>query len=210
MIRVMIADDHEVVRKGLKTILEETKGIEVIAEADNGKGVLKKLQNTQIDVLVMDYDMPEKNGLDTLIELKTLHPKLSIIILSIFPEEHFGTRFLKAGASAYMEKSSASGQLVDAIRKVSKGGNYISPGLADKLVAGLSIDHEKAPHDSLTDREFQIFRLLASGKRPKEIADELCLSANTISTYRSRVFQKMEFKNNAELVTYAIQNKIIN
>ncbi len=210
MIKVMIADDHEVVRKGLKTILEETEDLSVVADVSSGNEVLKMLQEIEIDVLVMDYDMPDKNGLDTLIELKTIRPKLPVIILSIFSEEHFGTRFLKAGAAGYLGKSSASSQLVDAIRRVFKGGHYVSPLLADKLVAGLNTDQKKDSHESLTDREFQVFRLLASGKRLKEIGEELCLSVNTISTYRSRIFQKMDLKNNAELVTYAIQNKIIN
>lgn len=210
MIKVMIADDHEVVRKGLKTILEETDDLSVVADVSSGNEVLKKLQEIEIDVLVMDYDMPGKNGLDTLIELKTIRPKLPVIILSIFSEEHFGTRFLKAGAAGYLGKSSASSQLVDAIRRVFKGGHYVSPLLADKLVAGLNTDQKKDLHESLTDREFQVFRLLASGKRLKEIGEELCLSVNTISTYRSRIFQKMDLKNNAELVAYAIQNKIIN
>ncbi len=209
MTKVMIADDHEVVRKGLKTILQETNDLTVVAEVSNGNEVLTKLQEIEIDVLVMDFDMPEKNGLDTLKEVKILYPKLPVIILSIFSEEHFGTRFLKAGAAGYLRKSTASNLLVEAIRKVSKGGNYISPTLADKLVAGLNVDQTKDAHESLSDREFQVFRLLASGKKLKDIGEELCLSVHTISTYRSRILKKMDLNNNADLVTYAIQNKII-
>ena len=153
--------------------------------------------------------MPEKNGLDTLIELKALYPKLPVMILSIFPEDHYGTRFLKAGASGYLQKSSATDQLIDAIRKVFNGGKYISSALTDRLVTNLNRDHERPLHESLTDREFQVFCLLATGKKLKEIADELCLSINTISTYRSRILQKMDLKSNADVIHYAINNKLI-
>ena len=144
-----------------------------------------------------------------LIELKKNHPKLPVIILSIFPEDHYGTRFLKAGASGYLGKASASELLVEAIRKVAGGGKYISPELTDKLVTDLTKDSEKPAHEMLTDREFQVFRGLASGKKIKEIADELCLSINTISTYRSRILQKMDMASNAELIRYAIEMGLI-
>ena len=153
--------------------------------------------------------MPEKNGLDTLIELKATHPKLPVIILSIFPEDHYGTRFLKAGASGYLGKASASELLVEAVRKVASGGKYISPELTDKLVTDLTSNSEKPAHEILTDREFQVFRGLASGKKIKEIADELCLSINTISTYRARILQKMDLQNNAELIRYALKMGLV-
>ena len=205
-IKVLVADDHEIVRQGLKTIISEHSDLSIAGEAENGNQVLKILKKTKVDVVLLDFDMPEKNGLDTLIELKALYPKLPVMILSIFPEDHYGTRFLKAGASGYLQKSSATNQLIDAIRKVFNGGKYISSALTDKLVTGLNKDKEQFLHESLTDREFQVFRLLATGKKLKEMADELCLSINTISTYRSRILQKMDMKSNADVIRYAIEN----
>ena len=205
-IKVLVADDHEIVRQGLKTIISEHSDLSIAGEAENGNQVLKILKKTKVDVVLLDFDMPEKNGLDTLIELKALYPKLPVMILSIFPEDHYGTRFLKAGASGYLQKSSATDQLIDAIRKVFNGGKYISSALTDKLVTSLNKDKEQFLHESITDREFQVFRLLATGKKLKEMADELCLSINTISTYRSRILQKMDLKSNADVIRYAIEN----
>ena len=205
-IKVLVADDHEIVRQGLKTIISEHSDLSIAGEAENGDQVLKIVKKTKVDVVLLDFDMPEKNGLDTLVELKALYPKLPVMILSIFPEDHYGTRFLKAGASGYLQKSSATNQLIDAIRKVFNGGKYISSALTDKLVTGLNKDKEQFLHESLTDREFQVFRLLATGKKLKEMADELCLSINTISTYRSRILQKMDLKSNADVIRYAIEN----
>jgi len=208
-IKILIADDHEIVRQGLKAILSEHSELEIVAEASNGNEVLKIVQKTKVDIVLLDFDMPEKNGLDTLIELKSIKPKLPVIILSIFPEDHYGTRFLKAGASGYLGKASASERLVEAVRKVAGGGKYISPELTDKLVADLTNDSEKPAHEILTDREFQVFRGLATGKKIKEIADELCLSINTISTYRSRILKKLNFTSNAELIRYAIKMGLV-
>lgn len=209
VIKIFIADDHEVVRRGLRTILSEHSDLSIAGEATNGNEVLKKVKKIKVDVMLLDFEMPEKNGLDTLIELKALYPKLPVIILSVFPEDHYGIRFLKAGASGYLGKASASDQLVEAIRKVVKGGKYISPALTDKLVSDLNTDTEKAPHEKLTDREFQVFCLLATGKKLKGIADELCLSINTISTYRSRILHKMDMASNADLIRYAIKNSMV-
>ena len=207
-IKVLVADDHEIVRQGLKTIISECLDLSAVGEAENGNEVLKIVKKTKVDVVLLDFDMPEKNGLDTLVELKALYPKLPVMILSIFPEDHYGTRFLKAGASGYLQKSSATDKLIDAIRKVFNGGKYISSALTDKLVTGLNKDKEQFLHESLTDREFQVFRLLATGKKLKEMADELCLSINTISTYRSRILQKMDLKSNADVIRYAIENRL--
>ena len=208
-IRILIADDHEVVRKGLKTIIADQQDMVVTGEAENGNEVLRLVVQEEFDLILLDFDMPEKNGLDTLIELKTSRPKLPVIILSIFPEDHYGTRFLKAGASGYLGKSSASDQLVEAIRKVAGGGKYVSPNLADKLVSDLNRDSDKPLHETLTDREFQVFTMIAGGKKLKHIAEELCLSINTISTYRGRILQKMDMKSNAEVIHYAIDNHLI-
>ena len=209
VVKILIADDHEVVRRGMKTILSETSDLCVVGEAENGNEVIKKIQEIDVDILLMDFDMPEKNGLDTLLELKAIRPKLPVIILSIFPEDHYGTRFLKAGASGYLGKASASEQLVEAIRKVAKGGKFVSPALAEKLVSNLNKDSDKLSHENLTDREFQVFILVASGKKLKVIADELHLSINTVSTYRSRILEKMDMQNNADLIHYAITNGLI-
>ncbi len=208
-IKVFIADDHDVVRQGIKTIISDTSDLSVIGEAENGEEALEKIRGLDVDVLIMDYDMPKKNGLDTLIELKTFCPKLPVIILSVFPEDHYGIRFLKAGASGYLGKSNVTQQLVEAIRRVANGGKYISPNLADRLVSGLNKDSEKLPHENLTDREFQVFHLIATGKRLKAIAEELHLSVNTVSTYRARILEKMEMENNASMIHYAIKNDLI-
>lgn len=208
-IKILIADDHEIVRQGLKTVLSEHSDLEVVAEAGNGNEALKIAQKTELDLILLDFDMPGKNGLDTLIELKTVRPKLPAIILSIFPEGHYGTRFLKAGASGYIGKASAPELLVEAVRKVAAGGKYVSPDLTEQLVTNLTKDSEKPVHETLTDREFQVFRALASGKKIKEIAGDLCLSINTISTYRSRVLLKMDMENNAELIRYAIETGLV-
>jgi len=208
-IKVLIADDHDIVRQGIKTIISETSDIDVVGEAESGDEVLKKIRKLDVDVVIMDYDMPDKNGLDTLIELKVISPQLPVIILSMFPEDHYGVRFLKAGASGYLGKSNVTQQLVEAIRRVARGHKFISPNLADKLVLELNKDSEGPLHKKLTDREFQVFHFIAEGKRLKTIAEELHLSINTISTYRSRILEKMEMKNNSDLIRYAIENSLI-
>lgn len=208
-IRVLIADDHEVVRQGIKTILSETSDLRVVAEAGDGMEVLEKIQELEVDVVLLDFDMPKKSGLDTLIELKALRPQLPVLMLSIFPEDHYGLRFLKAGASGYLGKASVSSQLVEAVRKVAQGGKFISPVLTEKLVSELNHDTEGPLYEKLTDREFQVFHCIASGKRLKAIAEELHLSINTISTYRSRILEKMEMENNSDLIRYAINNSLI-
>jgi len=209
-IRVFIADDHAIVRQGIKQILSETPNMVVVAEAENGQEVLKKIQDTEVDVLLMDYDMPVKNGLDVLLELKHIRPKLPVIILSIFPEEHYGTRFLKAGASGYMAKTSAPEQVIEAVNTVYRGGSFISPALTAKLVAELKKDCAKPPHEFLSDREFQVFFMIASGKRLKSIAEELSLSVNTVSTHRTRILEKLGLESNSDLTYYALKNGLIN
>ncbi len=208
-IRVFIADDHAIVRQGIKQILSETPNVTVVAEAENGQEVLKKITDTEVDVLLMDYDMPEKNGLDVLLELKHIRPKLPVIILSIFPEEHYGTRFLKAGASGYLTKTSAPEQVIEAVNTVYRGGNFISPNLTAKLVSELKKDSEKSPHELLSDREFQVFFMIASGKRLKSIAEELSLSVNTVSTHRTRILEKLSLESNSDLTYYALKNGLI-
>jgi len=208
-IKVLIADDHDIVRQGLRTIISDSPDMRVVAEAENGNQVIKSVQEMKIDVVIMDYDMPDKNGLDTLIELKRSHPKLPVVILSMFPEDHYGVRFLKAGASGYLGKSNVTSELIQAIQRVNNGGKFISANLADKLVSELNKETDTPLHETLTDREFQVFRFIASGHKLKAIAEELHLSINTVSTYRSRVLQKMQMKNNSDLIHYAIKNSLI-
>ncbi len=205
-LRVLIADDHAVVRQGLKHILSKTADLLVVDEAETGLEILEKIQNVDIDVLVMDVEMPQKNGWEVLSEIKIHYPQLPVIILSIYSEDQFGLRFLKAGASGYLTKTSAPDQLVEAIRRVAKGGKFISPSLAERLVLDLGKNSEGPLHESLSDREFQVFHMIAVGKPLKEIADELSISTTTVSTHRARILEKMNMKTNADLILYASHN----
>jgi len=207
--KVLIADDHAIVRKGLIQVLSKTSDLVVCGEAESGNEVLDLIQKVDVDVLVMDIDMPEKSGWETLVQLKSQIPKLPIIILSIYPEDHYAVRFLRGGASGYLTKSNTPELLVEAIRKVSLGGKFISSSLAEKLAFDVDADSQKPCHDLLTDREFQVFCLIASGKKLKDIAEELNLGITTISTHRSHILDKMGMKNNADLIQYAIKNEIV-
>ncbi len=209
MINILIADDHTIVRKGLKQILAETQDMVVTGEASNGFEVMEKVKQSQYDVLLLDISMPGKSGLDILRELKTENPKLPVLVLSMYPEEQYAVRVLRAGASGYLTKESAPDELVVALRKVAQGKKYVSPSLAEKLAVDLEVDASKPAHEMLSDREYQVLCMIASGKTVGEIAEKLTLSAKTISTYRARILEKMNMKNNAELTHYAIQNKLV-
>jgi two-component system invasion response regulator UvrY len=209
MIRVLIADDHPIVREGLKQILSETDDILVVDEAANGQEVLSLAWNNNYDVVLLDISMPGRDGLEVLRELKHQKPKLPVLILSMYPEEHYAIRVLRGGAAGYLTKSSAPDELISAIRRVAAGRKYISTSLAERLTYELDRDAERPVHESLSDREYQVMNMIASGKTIKEIADELCLSVKTVSTYRSRILEKMNMKNNAEIVLYAVQNKLV-
>ncbi|MEW6001110.1 MAG: response regulator transcription factor [Nitrospirota bacterium] len=209
MTKVLIADDHTIVREGLKQILAETPDIVVTGEASNGQEVLNKVWKNDYDLILLDISMPGRSGLDILKELRSQRPKLPVLILSMHPEEQYAVRVLKSGAAGYLTKESAPEELVKAIRKVVRGGKYVSPNLAMKLASELKIDVERPPHESLSDREYQVMCMIASGKTVKEIAEELSLSVKTISTYRARILEKMKLKNNAELTHYAIQHKLV-
>ena len=209
MIKILIADDHPIVRQGFKQVLSETADLVVADEAGNGQEVLALVARKDYDVILLDISMPGKNGLEVLKELRMTNTKIPVLILSIYPEEQYAIRALKAGASGYLTKASAPEELISAIRKVSRGGKYISSSLAEKIAYELDGDAEKAPHDTLSDREYQILLMIASGKTVSDIADEMCLSVKTVSTYRSRILEKMKMKNNAELTTYAIRNKLV-
>lgn len=211
MIKVLIADDHAVVRSGLKQILDETEGeIRVEGEAVNGREVLEKIQARDWDVLVLDITMPGRSGLDILKDIRQLKPGLPVLILSMHAEEQFATRMLKAGASGYLNKESAPEELVKAIRKVYSGGKYVSATQAERMVSELTGDSDKRPHEILSDREYEILCLIASGKTATQIAKELVLSVKTVSTYRSRILEKMNLSTNAQLTHYAIKNGLVN
>ena len=209
MIRVLIADDHPIVRQGLRQILSETADMEVTGEAANGQGALDQVRAGGWDVLVLDITMPDRSGFDILKELKHEQPHLPVLVLSIHAEEQLAVRVLKAGASGYLTKENAPEELVRAIRKVVSGGRYISPGLAESLAFGLDDASSPARHETLSDREFQVMQLMASGKTLAEIADTLSLSAKTVSTYRARLLEKLNLKTNSELIRYAIENGLI-
>lgn len=209
MIRTIIADDHTIVREGLKQILNETNDVNVAGEAENGRELLKLLRKQKYDVVVLDISMPTTNGLDTLKQIKTIIPSLPVLVLSMHPEDQYAVRALKAGAAGYLTKESAPDELLDAIRKIASGRKYISHSLAEKLAFELDIDRNRPIHEILSDREYQLLCMIASGKPVKEIAGELSLSVKTVSTYRTRTLNKMHMSNNAQLTYYAIENGLV-
>lgn len=209
MIKILIADDHAIVREGLKQIVAEQSDMIVAGEAHNAQGVLDLLQKQEWDVVVLDINMPGRSGLDVLKEIKQQHPKLPVLVLSVHPEDQYGLRVLKAGAAGFMNKESAPAELVSAIRKVYRGGKYVSASLAERLAFHLEEDIDRPLHEALSDREFQVMCLIASGKTTTEIAQKLNLSVKTISTYRARILEKMKMKSNAELTHYAIQYGLV-
>lgn len=209
VIRVLICDDHAIVRTGLRQILDEAPDMSVGGEAATGNEALQKLREIDCDVVLLDIAMPEKNGIDTLKQIKQVKPGLAVLVLSMYPEEQYAISLLRAGAAGYMTKESATDQLLAAIRKVAQGGKYISPTLAEILASELGGDTDKPLHENLSKREFQIFCKLAAGQTVSDIANEIFLSVKTVSTYRSRVLEKMRMKNNAELTYYAVKNGLI-
>jgi two-component system, NarL family, invasion response regulator UvrY len=209
MIRILVADDHAVVRQGVKQILADEKDMVVKDEAQNGSETLKKIMGKEYDVVLLDISMPGRSGLEVLADIKAQRPKLAVLILSMHPEEQYAVRALRAGASGYLTKASAPQELIGAIRKAAGGGKYVTSSLAEKLADEMEIDTEKLPHERLSNREHQVMLMLAEGKSVSDIADELCLSVKTISTYRTRIMSKMGMKKNAELTLYAVHNKLI-
>lgn len=209
MIKILIADDHAIVREGLKQIVADTSDMIVTAEASDGHEVLALISQDNYDVVVLDMAMPGLTGLDILKQIKRETPELPVLILSVHPEEQYAVRALKAGASGYLTKERAPDELITAIRKVSMGGKYITSSLAEKLAFELEVDAEKPPHKTLSDREFQVMCMIAKGRTIKNIAEELFLSPKTVSTYRSRILEKMKMKSNEELTHYVINNHLI-
>lgn len=207
--RILIADDHAVVRQGLKQILAAAFKRASFGEAGNSIQTLERVAKERWDVVILDLTMPGRSGLEVLKEIKRSTPTLPVLILSVHPEDQFAVRLLKAGAAGYMTKESAPEELVGAVRKAVAGGRYVSLGLAEKMASLLVHDIDAAPHEALSDREFLILRLIASGKSVSIIARELSLSVKTVSTYRGRLLEKMGLTNNAELVHYAFQNNLV-
>lgn len=209
MLRILIADDHPVFRKGLKQIINEVNDMAVTEELSDGLEVLGRVRAGYCDVVLLDISLPGINGIDILKQLRIEKPELPILMLTMHPEEQYAIRALKAGASGYLTKESTPEELVTAIRKVSEGGKYVSSSLAETLANELGRKEEKPPHETLSDREYQTMLLIASGKTVTQIAENLSLSIKTVSTYRSRILEKMGMKNNAELTFYAIRNGLI-
>lgn len=208
MVRILIADDHPVVREGLKKMFEKVSDISIAGEASNGQEVLNKIEQNDYDLVLLDISMPGRDGLDILRELRRKRPHLPILILSMHSEEQYVIRALKAGASGYLTKKSISDELIKAVQEVACGGKYITSSLSEKLASYIRNDTEKPIHEILSDREYLIMRMIVKGRTRKEIAEELCLSVNTISTYRDRILKKLRMKNSAELIQYAIEKHL--
>jgi two-component system invasion response regulator UvrY len=209
MMNILLADDHSIVRRGLKEILLEEFPDANFQEASDGQELIRKMRADKFDVIISDVSMPGKNGLEALKVIKAEAPSIPVLVLSIHPEELYAIRVLKAGASGYLTKESAPEELVKAVRMVMLGRKYITPSLAEKMASNLDSDFSKLPHELLSDRELDVLKLIAGGKTVSEIAVDLSLSVNTISTYRSRVLEKMNLKSNSELTFYAISNNLL-
>jgi len=209
MIRVLIADDHAILRRGLIEILVRELAGATCGEADNAEQLLAQVQSRNWDVVILDINMPGRSGIDVLGDLKRVRPKLPVLVLSMYPEDQYGKRLLKAGASGYLNKESAPEELIKAIRKVLAGGRYVSSGLAEKLALDLNENAGRPVHETLSDREFEVLRMIGSGKTVSQVAEELHLSVTTVSTYRTRILEKMNMTTTAELIHYALRNKLV-
>lgn len=208
-IHILIADDHPIVREGFKKTLSDTYDMVISDEASNSQEVFDLVGKKTYDIMLLDISMPGRGGLEILKELKNKYPGLPVLIVSIYPEEQYAMRAFRAGASGYLTKSSAPHELIAAIGRITKGGRYVSHSLAEKLTYYIDKYTDKLPHERLSDREYQVLLMIASGKTVTEIAGELSLSVKTISTYRNNILEKMKIKNNADMTMYAIQNSLI-
>lgn len=209
MIRVLLADDHRIVRDGLKQILAETQDLVVAGEAVDGHDVLRKVREQDWDVLVLDMSMPGRSGIELIKQLKAEKPKLPILVLSMYQEEQYALRALRAGASGYLTKDTDAAQLIAVIRKIASGGVYLSGAMAERMAMSLIPASDSLPHTALSDRELSVFEMLVSGKSVTEIAERLCLSVKTVSTHKTRILQKMNMSSTAELVRYAVKHGLI-
>ncbi len=209
MMKILIADDHSVVRRGLRQILLEGFPGSEIKEVGDAEDMVKQVINDTWDVVISDLSMPGRTGLEALQQIKQIEPKLPVLILSIHPEEQYALRALRAGASGYLSKDMAPDELVNAVQRVMMGKKYITASIAEKLASSFDQDSDRPPHELLSDREFTVLKMLAKGKSVSEIAEAMFLSVTTVSTYRSRLLAKMNMKNNADLTLYAVENKLI-
>ncbi len=209
MIKVMITDDHAIVRQGLKQILSETGDISVVGEAENGIQAIKIIRQQNFDVMLLDISLPDRNGIEVLKQVRKECPDLAVLMLSMHNENEFAIRALKAGAAGYLNKQSAPAQLVIAIRQVASGQKYITPALAMELANAIATDTDRPLHTSLSDREYQTLCLIAAGKGLTEISEEMCLSPKTVSVYRARLLEKLKLTNNSELIRYAIMHHLV-
>lgn len=209
MMKILLVDDHAILRHGLRQILSDSEGMEVTAEAENAEQAIRLVREQPFDVVVLDITLPDRNGLETLKILKREHPKLAVLILTMHGEDEFGVRALKAGASGYLTKKSAPDQLVNAVRMVAGGRKYIGPQLAEELAKSFGNDSDQPPHETLSDREYQILCMIASGTALSEMAAKLSISPKTVSVYRARIMAKMKFSNNAEMTHYAIKHQLV-
>ena len=209
MIRVLIADDHAVVRRGVRQILEETSDIEVTGEAASASELWPKVREGRVDAVVLDVNLPGRSGLELLGDIKRERPELPVLILTVHSEDQYAVRALKAGAAGFLTKESAADKLVDAVRKIAQGRRFITPEVAEKLASSVARGDEGPVHEALSDREFQILKMIASGKTVSQIGRELALSVKTISTHRTRILKKMNLKTNSELTHYAIRNGLV-
>lgn len=209
MIRILICDDHAIVRQGLRQIIAEQQDMRAVAESGGYPDVMKQLRENEVDLLLLDISLPGKNGIDILKQVKKEFPKVTVLVLSMYPEDQYAVRAIRAGASGYLTKQSAADQLITAIRQISAGRKYITPELAEALANTLGRDADVMPHENLSDREYQTLCLIAAGKTLSQIAEELSLSAKTVSVYRSRLLEKMNLKNNAELTHYALKHGLV-
>jgi two-component system, NarL family, invasion response regulator UvrY len=208
MIKILVADDHPVVRHGIRQIAAEAGDMLVADEAANGPELLDRARTVDHDVVLLDLSMPATSGLDLLKQLRRERPKIPIVILTMYSENQFAIRALKAGAAGYIVKGSAPAELVGAVRKVVTGGRYLTPSVAERLAGYLTADADKPLHEKLSDREYQVLRMIAAGKSTRRISAELALSVKTISTYRARIFEKMQMKSPAEIAAYVVRNRL--
>ena len=208
MINVFIADDHALIREGIKNLLSSLSDIKLVGETANPFEIIEQIKKNKCDVLILDLSMPGKNGLDVLKEIKSIYPETKILIMTMMPEDQFAKRTLKAGASGYLTKESAADELIMAIRRIASGRKYVSQSLAEKLAQDLDDTVDKPIQDLLSDREFQVMKMMASGKSQTDIAIELSISTSTVNTYRSRILEKLNLHSNAELIHFAYQNNL--
>ena len=209
MIRVLIADDHTMFRKGMMEVLEGTSDISVVGEAEDGAQTLDWLRDCDADVVLLDIQMPGRSGIEILTEIRRLHPSVRVLILSMHPVEQYAVRAIKAGALGYLTKERTPYELIGAIRKVASGRRYVDDALAETLAQEIGDGGSRPPHEKLSDRELQVMLMLAKGRTVREVADELCLSVSTVSTYRARILSKTMLRNNAELAYYAVKQGLV-